>query len=145
MGLLLLAVSPISCSLFFYLLFPRPIPPSRSYKSKTHNYCMKTPWGELRVIMQLVKTCPLSHFYCLHVYSLPLCASPTQPPTQPRSLLAICWPDPHSVTLLSALPLLLILLCVCVCLSAETFSRSENHNYHSCQMLSSSPPSTFLL
>lgn len=102
----------------------------------------KMPWGELKVILQLVTTCLLPRFYCFHVYFLPLHASPTQLPscyllTQPSLL--------HLMTSFPGLLLafLHILLCMSVSPTFQKYSVSGNHNYHSCQILSVSPPSTF--
>lgn len=47
-------------------------------KVKIVQFLDKMPWGELKVILQLVTTCLLPRFYCFHVYFLPLDASPTQ-------------------------------------------------------------------
>lgn len=90
---------------------------------------MKTPWAELRVIPQLVKTCPLPHFSRLHVHS-PYLHMPL-----PLSL-AIRWPHPRFISHLPPLPRLRL---------QKHSVTSENGIYHSCQMLSSTPPFSLLL
>lgn len=143
MGLLFLAASPISSSLFQSLL-PETNPTLLLIKVKIPQLLYKNAMGRaqsnpaagdnLSSPSLLLPPCVFPAFICLsHPDLLPSCYLLT------RSSLHL------PVALFSGLPLLPILLCVCVLLPAlQKYSvRSENHNYHSCQMLSSSPPSTF--
>lgn len=124
MALLLLAVSPISSS-----LLQSPFPET--------NLCLtlikvkilqllykKTPRGRLSVILQLVTTCPLLRFYCIHVYFLTL-----KGPSHPILLLLlpsidpVLSPFPHPSVFLPPPPspppppCCCILLFVCACLT----------------------------
>lgn len=139
MGLLLLAACPISSSLFQSLL-PETNLSLTLIKVKILQLLYKNAMGRalsnpaagdnLSSPSLLLPPCVFPAFMCLsHPAWLLSCYLLT------RSSLH------HPIALFSVL----LLLHVCLCLSTlQKYSvRSENHNYHSCQILSASPPSTF--